>query len=568
MSHARHLNPVARFASAAAATALLLSIGQATAEPDLVILGGPIYTARDDQPRTEAVAVEDGVISYVGNAVWAEALISARTTVIDLAGKTMTPGFVDSHAHLFGIGMRELTLNLEDVKSIAELVETVETRVKNAQPGEVIFGRGWIETHWPEARFPTAADLDTVSPDNPLLLQRADGHAMVVNAATLATAGIDDQTPDPEGGQILRDAAGRATGMLIDNAMELVRSLLPEPTGAERGNGLTRGAEAAQRLGWTGMHNMSVDWQDVLLLEELSDAGRIKLRVYNSVDSKGEGPARLLADGLRTSANGRIVTRAIKFYLDGALGSRGAALLEPYSDADGMGLLLADRQAVMPVWTAALKAGIQINTHAIGDRANRLLLDWYEQAFEAVPEGERAIALPRWRDEHTQIVHPDDISRFAALGIIPSMQPSHAIGDLHFAPARLGQDRLAGAYAWRSLIDAGAIIAGGSDAPVEKGDPVNEFYAATIRKDMRGFSGEGWHPEQAVSRTEALKMFTAWAAYASFQEEELGTIAVGKRADFTIFSTDIMTAPEDKLRTARAVMTIIDGEIVARSDGN
>ena len=545
-----------------------LSAAPAVAEPDLVILGGPIYTARDDRPRAEAVAVEGGVISYVGNAVWAEALVGAETTVIDLAGKTMTPGFVDSHAHLFGIGMRELTLNLESVTSIAELVETVETRVKNARPGEVIFGRGWIETHWPEGRFPTAADLDTVSPDNPLLLQRADGHAMVVNAATLAAAGIDDRTPDPDGGQILRDAAGRATGMLIDNAMELVRSLLPEPTGAERGNGLTRGAEAAQRLGWTGMHNMSVDWQDVLLLEELSDTGRIKLRVYNSVDSKGEGPARLLTDGPRTSANGRIVTRAIKFYLDGALGSRGAALLEPYSDADGSGLLLADREAVMPVWTAALKAGIQVNTHAIGDRANRLLLDWYEQAFGAVPEGERSIALPRWRDEHTQIVHPDDIPRFAALGIIPSMQPSHAIGDLHFAPARLGQDRLAGAYAWRSLIDAGSIIAGGSDAPVERGDPVNEFYAATIRKDMRGFSGQGWHPEQAVTRHEALKMFTAWAAYAAFQEEELGTIAVGKRADFTIFSTDIMTAPEDKLRTARAVMTIIDGEIVARSDGN
>lgn len=545
-----------------------LSAAPAVAEPDLVILGGPIYTARDDQPRTEAVAVEDGLISYVGNAVWAEALIGEKTAVIDLAGKTMTPGFTDSHAHLFGIGMRELTLNLEGVKSVAGLVETVQSRVEAAQPDEVIFGRGWIETHWPEGRFPTAADLDPVSPENPLLLQRADGHAMVVNSATLAAAGIDDRTPDPDGGQILRDSAGRATGMLIDNAMELVRPLLPDPAGAARIDGLVRGAEAAQRLGWTGMHNMSVDWQDVILLERLSDAGRIKLRVYNSVDSEGEGPVRLLADGPRTSANGRIVTRAIKFYLDGALGSRGAALLEPYSDAEGSGLLRADRRAVMPVWTAALKAGIQVNTHAIGDRGNRLLLDWYAEVFAAVPEGERAIANPRWRDEHTQILHPDDIPRFAALGVIPSMQPSHAIGDLHFAPARLGPDRLAGAYAWRSLIDAGSIIAGGSDAPVEKGDPVNEFYAASIRKDMNGFTGEGWHPEQAVTRTEALKMFTAWAAYASFQESELGTIAVGKRADFTIFSADIMTAAEEELRAARAVMTIIDGEIVARSDGD
>ena len=248
--------------------------------------------------------------------------------------------------------------------------------------------------------------------------------------------------------------------------------------------------------------------------------------------------------------------------MDGALGSRGAALLEPYADANSTGLVLSREEQVIPILETALRAGIQINMHAIGDRGNRLLLDWFEQAFATVPTDERVVPTPRWRDEHTQIVHPDDIPRYAQLGVIPSMQPSHAIGDLHFAEDRLGEDRLEGAYAWQSFLDTGVIIAGGSDAPVERGDPLIEFYAATARRDLSGFQGENWRPEEALTRAEALKMFTLWPAIASFAENEIGSIAVGKRADFSAFDVDLMTAPEADIPKGRALLTIVDGEVV------
>jgi predicted amidohydrolase YtcJ len=248
--------------------------------------------------------------------------------------------------------------------------------------------------------------------------------------------------------------------------------------------------------------------------------------------------------------------------MDGALGSRGAALIAPYSDANTSGLILSKPKNVLPLLEQALRRGIQINMHAIGDRGNRQLLDWYEQTFDAVLPVERVIAAPRWRDEHAQIIHPDDMPRYAQLGVIPSMQPSHAIGDLHFAPDRLGEDRLAGAYAWASLLKTGVIIAGGSDAPVERGDPLIEFYAATARRDLNGFQGENWHPKEALTRDQALKMFTLWPAIASFAEGETGSIAVGKKADFTAFDINLMTADEADIPKGRAILTIVDGEIV------
>jgi predicted amidohydrolase YtcJ len=265
--------------------------------------------------------------------------------------------------------------------------------------------------------------------------------------------------------------------------------------------------------------------------------------------------------------SGRIITRAVKLYVDGALGSRGAALSAPYSDQPGAdGLLLMTREEAAPLFEKALRDGVQIATHAIGDRGNRLILDWYEEAFNKVPAEERKVANPRWRIEHAQILHVEDIPRFAKLGVIASMQPSHAIGDFYFAPARLGDARLDGAYAWRSLLDAGAIVAGGSDAPVERGDPLIEFYAAVARKDLEGNSGSDWRPEQKVTREEALAMFTSSAAFASFQEADLGTIEVGKKADFTVFSKDIMIVPEAEILTAKPVMTVVDGEIVWRAE--
>ncbi len=532
---------------------------------DLVILGGTIYTGLDAAPTAEAVAVAGNRIVFVGAASEARKRIGPETDLVDLEGAFLYPGFTDAHAHLLGIGLRELMLNLEDIASIAELAAAVKAAVEGAELGEIIYGRGWIETHWPENRFPNRHDLDAASPENPVILRRADGHALVANSAALAAAGLDRGTEVPFGGDILKDAEGEPTGMLIDGAMGLVSRLIGWPNATEKQRAYKIAGEVYAAYGWTNIHNMSVDPDDVPLIEGLADDGGLRLRVYNSIDGDGpEGVRALLDGGPRRSAGGTVVTRAIKLYMDGALGSRGAALLEPYADAETLGLLRAKEEETVPLMIEALRHGIQVNVHAIGDRGNRLLLDWFEAAFAAVPAAERRVAEPRWRDEHTQHLHPDDLGRFKTLGVIPSMQPSHAIGDLHFAPDRLGPERLSGAYAWRALIDSGVIIAGGSDAPVERGDPRIEFYAAIARQDLNGFSGEGWHPEQAVSRAEALKMFTLWPAYASFAENDLGTIEVGKLADFSVFSKDFMSVEPREILTAETVLTVVDGQIIFR----
>lgn len=528
---------------------------------DLVFHGGIIHTANDAQPVVEAVAVQDGRIVFTGPRAGTRVWIGEETRIVDLQGAAMYPGLTDSHIHVLGVGQRERRLNLDDVTSIAELSERVAAAVAQAAPGEVVYGRGWIETHWPEGRFPTRQDLDPVSPDNPVVLQRADGHALVANTPALEAAGIDRDSTAPEGGEILFDAAGEPTGMLIDTAMGPVGALVAEPAGEERADIYAEGAMRLASLGWTGAHDMSVPYSDVAMIEGLAEADRLPIRVYVSIDP--DGYAQLAGQAPRTAADGRVITRAVKLYMDGALGSRGAALLEPYADRpDTSGLAIAEADETIGLMVQALRDGVQMNVHAIGDRGNRHLLDWVEEALAQVPPEERAVADYRWRDEHSQIVHPDDIPRFAELGVIASMQPSHAIGDLHFAPDRLGEERLEGAYAWQSLLDAGAHITGGSDAPVEQGDPRIEYYAAVARADLSGFQGENWHPEEALSREDALKLFTLWPAYASFREDELGSIEVGKRADFTVLSADILTIPEAEILEAEPVMTVVDGEIV------
>jgi hypothetical protein len=531
---------------------------------ELIVWGGPVYTAVEAKPKAEAVAVRAGRIVYVGDRKGAEALAGAATQVVDLKGAALFPGFTDSHAHLRGIGERELTLNLEGAESLAAVVEAVRSRASAAQPGEAIVGRGWIETHWPEKRFPVSADIDTVAPNNPVVLIRADGHALVANSAALKRAGVTAATQPPSGGDILKDAQGRPTGMLIDAAMGLVRQTLPQPTEAQRLAAHRAAFKVYARYGWTGLHNMSVDWADVLQLEAMAQRGEAPLRVYNAVTP--EAAPALLEGGPRMSPDHRVVTRAIKFYADGALGSRGAALFEPYADAPTRGLVLLQPEAVMPLYERSLREGIQVVTHAIGDRGNSIVLDAYAQVFDAVASDMRKLKEPRWRVEHAQVLTTTDVPRFNALGVIASMQPSHAIGDLHFAPARLGEARLGGAYAWRSLLDAGAVVVAGSDAPVERGDPLIEFYAAVARKDLKGFSGPGWRPEQAVDRTAALKMFTSAAAFGRFAEAELGTIEVGKRADLTGFSVDLMTAPFEDIPQGHAVLTVVDGQVVFRRD--
>jgi hypothetical protein len=553
-----------RLSAAIAVTALVFACAKtenAADEPSLeavkVFTGGPIYTGVENAPNAEAVAVANGEILAVGTRDLVIEGAGANVQIIDLDGAALYPGFTDAHAHLFGIGMRELTLNLEGVASIAELVSIVEANIQHSGENEPFVGRGWIETGWPEGRMPTRDDLDPVSGDTPVILRRADGHALVANSAALDAAGITDETADPEGGKIERDETGRATGILIDAAMGLVSGLVASPSDEQIQRAFREASALYAAYGWTGAHNMSVDPNNLDLIENLSEQNGLKIRVYNSIDQSGLDA--LVASGPRTAGGGRIITNAMKLYVDGALGSRGAALIEPYSDRpDTSGLLMMNQEQAAALFDKAIDAGVQVNTHAIGDRGNQLLLDWYEDAFERHPDADDL----RWRIEHAQILQVEDIPRFAELGVIASMQPSHAIGDLFFAPNRLGPDRLDGAYSWRSLIDAGAVIAAGSDAPVERGDPLIEFYAAVARRGLDGTQTEDWRPSEAVTREEALKMFTLWPAYASFQENTLGTIEPGKRADFTVFSKDIMTIPEKEIRTARPVMTVVDGEII------
>jgi predicted amidohydrolase YtcJ len=495
-------------------------------------------------------------------------LIGPNTRVIELGERVLLPGLADAHAHLAGIGERELTLNLEGTRSIEDLVARVEARVRQAKPGEWVTGINWIETGWPERRFPTRQDLDRVSPGTPVFLGRSDAHASVANSAALAAAGVGATTPAPFGGEILRDADGNPTGMLIDNAQGLVASHVPAPAPDALDSAFVVGARREVRLGWTQLHDAGGEWSDVDRLRRLYQGGHVKLRVYKAVSGPGPAADTLLKRGVSVGEfDGRLTVRAIKAYLDGALGSRGAALLEPYADRpDTRGLLLTPLERLRPMLEAALRRGVQVEVHAIGDSANRLLLDLYDEAFRRVPRGQRKIREPRWRDEHTQVVAPGDVPRFARLGVIPSMQPSHAISDLHFAPSRLGSERIAGAYAWRSLLRTGVPIAGGSDAPIERGEPMIEFYAAVTRRDTLGFQGADWHPEQVTTRGEALKMFTVWPAYAAFEEDRRGTIEPGKWADLTLVSGDIMRMPVAEILRAKAVMTVIGGEVVAEGE--
>jgi predicted amidohydrolase YtcJ len=528
---------------------------------DLLLTSGNVYTVTEKQRKAEAVAVKANRIVFVGSNDDAKRFHAVR--IVDLHGGTVVPGFTDSHCHIFGIGEREMQFNMEGINSLEDFLARVKERVDKTSPGKWIAGRGWIETFWTPPQFPTRQDLDKITPNNPVFLTRADGHASIANSAALEIARIDRNTPDPFGGQILKKN-GDPNGMLLDHAQDLVAKNIPKATQAEREEALLRGIDREIKLGWCEIQNAGTHKEDIDVIQNAFRAGKIKSRFVNAVYGPGQDAQNFLREGAAINAfDYHFTQRTIKVLFDGALGSRGAALLKPYSDApETSGLLREKPEDLRPMFEEALRRGIQVETHALGDRANRLILDLYEQAFKAVPADERKIREPRWRIEHAQIVDADDIPRFAKLGVIPSMQPSHAISDLFFAPARLGMDRLVGAYAWQSFLKSGCIIAGGSDAPVERGEPMIEFYAAVARKSIKGKSGEGWHPEQAVSRADALKMFTIWPAYAAFEEKDKGSIEVGKLADFTVLSRDIMKIPEAEILETQNEMTVIGGEII------
>jgi len=528
---------------------------------DVVLTNTTIYTLNKSAPVAKSLAFLDDTLVFVGSNELSKDYQCGEAKIIDLEGSFVYPGFVDSHAHLKGIGNRENSLNLQGINSLKEMLTAVEIYSNGIKPGEWVVGRGWIEKVWPEKRFPTRYELDRFSPDKPVILERADGHAVIVNSLALELAGISSESLDPHGGRIEKDTNGQPTGMLIDRATSLVEKLIPERTKQEDKRDLKAGIDRNISLGWTQVQIAGGTFSDIKILEEIREEGNLLQRVYFAV-SAGEPAETLLRIGSTLDPTNMLTIRGIKLYADGALGSRGAALIEQYDDQETKGLIIFTKEETMPVLTEALRKGIQIQTHAIGDMGNRLTLDWYEEAFDLVKREERQIVDPRWRIEHSQIITEEDQVRFKDMEIIASMQPSHAIGDLHFAPSRLGLDRVGNGYPWRNLIDLGVVIAGGSDAPVEIGDPLIEFYAAVTRKDLDGFYSKGWHLEQVVSREEALKMFTIWPAFAAFQEDIKGTIEVGKLADLTVFSKDIMRVPEEEIIKTQAVMTIVNGQIV------
>ncbi|HEX4665144.1 MAG TPA: amidohydrolase [Chthoniobacterales bacterium] len=535
------------------------------AEPaDTILLNGSVHTVNEKAPEAEAIVIKGERILFVGSNVEAKKYSGSATRTIDLKGKTVVPGFTDSHYHIFGVGHQAAQPTFDETTSRSAMLARVKQEAEDGGGGKWITGRGWIETFWKPSTFLTREELDKVAPANPVFLERTDGHGAVANSKALELAGIDAKTPDPFGGKILRDEeTGEPTGMLLDNAMDLVAQKIPPISPEEKGREFLLGVQRTLALGWCEIQNAGSELPDLALMRKFYEEGKVKLRIYNAVYGPGAAAEKILKDGpILDAYDHHFTTRTIKVIFDGSLGSRSAALLAPYSDAETSGFLTQKEEDLRPMFREALRRGIQVETHAIGDRANRTILDLYEEAFKAVPPDERKVKEPRWRVEHAQILAPNDIPRFARLGVIASMQPSHAISDLFFAPARLGEKRLAGVYAWQSLLKSGAIIAAGSDAPVEKGDPMIEFYAAVARQSKGGLSKPDWHPEEAVSRAQALEMLTRWPAYAAFQEKEKGSIEAGKLADLTILSEDIMKIPKPEILRTRCLMTVIGGEIV------
>lgn len=525
---------------------------------DLVVVNARIYTAEGARPVVEAMAVRDGRVVFTGDAAGARALAGARTRVVDLGGRTVIPGMTDAHAHVAGLGSSLQSVNLVGTRSYDEVIARVVERARTTPAGQWITGRGWDQNNWGDTRWPTHEALSRAVPNHPVLLTRVDGHAGLANAAAMRAANLTRATQDPAGGEILRNEAGEPTGVLIDNAAGIVGRVIPPPSRAQVKESIKAAIAEMHRWGLTGVHDAGASALVLELYEELGRENALNIRLYAMISDHAPTLDAWFKRGPLVGAhNGTLWVRSIKLYQDGALGSRGAALLEPYSDAATSGLLVSAPEHIREVAGKALTAGFQVNTHAIGDRGNRLVLDAYASIFK-----ERPTADHRWRVEHAQILHSDDIPRFAALGVIPSMQASHQTSDMYWAGVRLGETRLRGAYAWRSLIASGVIIPNGSDFPVEYVDPLISFKASVARQDARNWPVGGWFPEQRMTREEALLSMTLWAAYAGFQEQELGSLTPGKRADFVVLNQDIMRVPTDILQDTHVLSTWVGGRAV------
>lgn len=526
----------------------------------LVLINGTIYTVDGRSTVVQAVAVEgDRLVAAGSNA---DILRGFRAdTIIDLRQRAVYPGFVDAHAHLEGLGIALMTLNLVGTGSVDEIRSLVAEEIARTGGSSWVRGRGWDQNRWAEPGFPTHQMLDAVSGNVPIFLVRIDGHAAWVNNTVLSLAGITKATPDPQGGRIVRDREGNPTGVFVDAAIDTIRTLMPAATVPERTRAVRLAVEKCLSVGLTAVHDMGVDTGIVGVYKNLIAGDTFPFRVYAAIDGAGPTWDHYRARGPEIDfGGGRLTVRALKLYADGALGSRGAALIAPYADDPGnRGLTLTSSAGLHHLVDQALQTGFQVCTHAIGDRANTIVLDVYEQVLKerGLVGGDR-----RLRVEHAQVLDPADIPRFSRLGVIPSMQPAHCTSDMPWAVTRLGPVRARSAYAWRALLDAGNIIPAGSDFPVEAPDPLLGFYAAITRQDQQGMPAGGWYPEQRMTREEALKSLTLWPARAAFQEEVAGSLEPGKRADLVVLGEDIMSVEPSRIPRTPVEMTIVGGKVV------
>jgi predicted amidohydrolase YtcJ len=534
---------------------------QSPVRPDLILHNARVYTVDAAGLIAEGVAIAGGRILRAGSSADLLALRGPSTRVIDLDGAAVIPVLHDAHGHIVGLGASMQNLDLRGTRSYEEVVGLVRRRVASARPGEWILGRGWDQNDWAEKDWPTHELLSAASPANPVYLTRIDGHAGLVNRQAMDIAGIGGDTPQPAGGRIVRSAGGQPTGVLIDAAEGLVTAHMPRVGRPQLEDQILLADREARRLGLTTVHDAGTDGETVEAYKRLIDEGRLKTRLYVMLRGSLPELTPFFEKGPVTNyADHRLTVRAVKLVIDGALGSRGAALLEPYDDEPGTtGLLTTPPDQVYAQALAASKAGFQPAIHAIGDRGNRLAMDIFERVQREVP-GARAL---RMRNEHAQILDAAEIPRFARLGVIASMQPAHATSDMPWVPARIGAARVEeGAYVWRTLVTAGAIIAGGSDFPVEQANPMLGIYAAVTRQDPAGSPPGGWTAGQRLTRQEALASFTRHAAYAAHAETLTGSIEPGKLADLAVLSKDIMRVPAPEILTTTVRMTIVGGEIV------
>jgi predicted amidohydrolase YtcJ len=532
---------------------------------DLILKVGRIWTGDRDRPWAEALAARGGVLVAVGAADDVERYRGPKTRVVTQPRAFATPGLIDAHCHLASLGSVQDGIDLRGVDRLDEVARRVKERM-DAQPGDSwIIGRNWDQSLWPNGAFPTAAVLDAVAPDRPVFLTRVDGHAGWANSEALRRAKVTTESQAPAGGQIVKDTSGNPSGILVDGAKNLVARVIPRPSPADTVRRLLAGQAIALKAGLTGIHDAGVTRSDEVAYRDLDAQGQLKLRVHGMALPLARDPSTYVSrEPIAAKPGARFEMRAIKLFIDGAMGSRGGLLFEPYSDDPGnSGLLLTEPEVLRRTTEAALRHGWQVCTHAIGDKGNSLVLGAYAAARAAVPEARD----PRLRIEHAQVVRKADVDRFAALGIIASMQPSHAVEDMRWAEARVGPDRAQGSYAWRWFLDAGVPLAFGSDAPVAIVNPFYGLYAALTRQDEKGTPPGGWLPQQRLTLEEALRAHTAGAAHAAFADDRLGTIKPGMRADVTVVDRDLFTAEPRAILDTEVVMTVVDGEVVFEKGG-